>query len=110
MTGLQALGYMLTEEKNIIAIRDKENMNRLEYDDLVELSVTLMICPAIYRKEGWEIGVQCEVCKGTGEINVECACRSRPLHSLLENPCCGGWDTATCSECDGEGIRWKKEY
>lgn len=109
MTGLQALGYMLTEEMNIVAIRDKENMNRLEYDDLTELSMTLMICPAIYRKEGWEIGYVCEACRGSEVINVPCSCQGRSLHSLLENPCCGGWDEVECTECEG-GIRWSKEY
>jgi len=109
MNALDALTLMHDEDNRITEIRNVQHNITLIYDDIMAGKMEVGIpFPALISEE-WEIGVECEACKGTGEINVECACNGRSLHSLLENPCCGGWDVATCGECEGEGIRWKRE-
>jgi len=109
MNALDALTLMHDEDNRITQIRNVPHNITLIYDDIMAGRQDVNIpFPALIDEE-WEIGVECEACRGGGEIDVPCACLGRSMYSLLANPCCGGWDVATCQECDGEGIRWKRE-
>jgi hypothetical protein len=107
MTGLVALGYMLIEEGKIVAIRNEARGIRVEYVDVRE---DVGAAPSNLQYAGWEIGFECDKCLGSGEISIPCPrCSGRSLHSLLENPCCDGYDEVKCDKCEG-GIRWMNEY
>ena len=109
MNALDALTLMHDEDNRILQIRNIRYNITLIYDDIMAGRQEVNIPFHALIDDEWEIGVVCEACDGGGEISVECACNGRSLHSLLENPCCGGWNTATCGECEGTGIRWKRE-
>ncbi|BCS54758.1 hypothetical protein GSbR_30340 [Geobacter sp. SVR] len=109
MKGRHALAYMLIEDGRIVAIRDKERRNRIDYDDWAELAVTMMICPQIYATDGWEIGTECPVCEGTETTSVRCRGTSLSNTALNHNPCCNGYDERPCGACE-RGIKWETEY
>lgn len=109
MNALDALMHMHDESERIIKIRNQVFNTELVYAELTSGKSGICMGPVLMFSNEWELGVECEVCRGDGEIRVECSCNGRSLHSLLENPCCGGWNQATCPECEGEGIRWKRE-
>ena len=110
MNGLDALGYMLTEGGKILFSRNEDLKQKLGWKELTTGKRVLMLFRKEALADGWEIGFECEHCAGECVIPVPCPrCSGRSLVSLLENPCCDGWDEAKCHHCEG-GIRWEKEY
>lgn len=108
MTGKDALVYMLNDDA-IKAVRSPDKDCKLESDLVTAKGIHLT--GVQLRIEGWQLAYQCQTCEGDGEIEVPCPrCHGRSIQSLLENPCCGGTDSETCPDCNGEGVVWCEEY
>lgn len=108
MTGIEAIGLMMIDEK-ITAARNTHLDVELYFNQLAGNGISLT--SEQITSDSWEIGRECEACDGDCEITVPCPrCAGKSLHQLLENPCCGGYDNETCPECKGEGIIWDSEY
>lgn len=108
MTGLESFGLMLVD-KQIVAVRHTDSAYQLLFESLPTCGISLTA--EQLKSENWEIGRECQKCCGSGEVSIPCPlCSGRPLQSLLEDPCCGGWDEIECPECGGLGIIWDNEY
>jgi hypothetical protein len=108
MTGFIAVGHMLLEEGKIVAVRHEQRGVRIDYDQILKGAMETLKKEDL-EAEGFEIGWRCPKCQGDGEIAVRCSCVNRSNYAQMNNPCCSGWDSADCPECEG-GIKWEEEY
>lgn len=91
MNGFTAIGHMLLEEGRIVSVRHEERGVQVDHDKVVEGQV-FTTARVDQEADGWELGWSCPKCMGDGIVSVPCGCQGRSLRSLLENPCCDGWD------------------
>lgn len=109
MNGFTAIGHMLLEEGRIVSVRHEERGVQVDHDKVISGQI-FTTQKGDLEADGWELGWRCVKCSGDGTITVPCPrCSGRSLHSLLENPCCGGWDEVECPECE-KGIQWAEDY
>jgi len=106
--GIDALGYMLTEEGRIVAIRNKQikHQSHIKYDELNSGRRTLLMVPKDLMHEGWELGWDCVTCRGNGVMADPCPCAS---HHINSGACCDGTVETKCPDCE-DGIRWEEKY
>ncbi len=109
MKALEALGYMAMEAA-ILHVRNLVTGKSIDKVDITPEGGADLTLSNDELNNDYELGWECARCVGSGEIDIPCPrCSGQSLHSLLENPCCSGYDTTVCPDCEN-GIRFEKEY
>lgn len=106
MNALEAIGYMGMEDGRIVAVRNLTTDSSLRYSDLIDGDCGLNLEHGEVVSSEWELGWECKTCCGDGTVTVPCP---RCGTGYTVEPCCGGFDDATCPDCT-DGIKWESEY